>query len=235
MAFPTRESVTQTAFGSPALTDHNASLPATINAGDLLILLFVNDSNTAVTSVTDSTADAWTSKSDDANGTSVRQVVYCKVADGDEGGGTVNAVTASAWQAVAHVYRISGWYGALTGVEVGTASTGTGTSPDSPSLSPSWGAADTFWIEAIGNDAYSSATAASTNFSNLNTATSNGDSSSNQCSGHCADRTQNASSQDPDNAFAISLSRPWVAQPIAVRPSAASIFSLVPLIRKRRG
>src|SRR4030065_2965123 len=48
LAAPAVASVTETAFGSDTTT-HNITMPATVNAGDLLIVLFANDGRATVT------------------------------------------------------------------------------------------------------------------------------------------------------------------------------------------
>lgn len=63
-----------------------------------------------------------------------------KVADGTE---TTETITNHSVGAI--VWIISGWYGSLAGVEVAASA-----SADPPSLSPSWGSADTLWLAGHG-------------------------------------------------------------------------------------
>ena len=105
LAAPVVTSVTETAFGTDT-TDHYVNMPATVNAGDLLIVLFTNDRNETVT-----TPAGWTALASDANGQAVRLSVYYKIAAGTEDGTTVNFVTSSTEQAAAQVYRITNWHG----------------------------------------------------------------------------------------------------------------------------
>jgi len=87
LAAPVVASVTETAFDT-ATTAHYVNMPATVTADDLLIVLFTNDGNAAVTTPT-----GWNLLASDANGTQVRLSVYYKIAAGTEGGTTVNFVT----------------------------------------------------------------------------------------------------------------------------------------------
>ncbi|MCJ7575163.1 MAG: hypothetical protein MUO80_00495, partial [Dehalococcoidia bacterium] len=140
LAAPVVASVTETAFGSDT-TGHNVTMPATVNAGDLLIVLFTNDGDATVT-----TPSEWTElASNEADG-AVRLSVYYKIAAGTEGGTTVNFVTSASEQAAAQVYRITDWHG-TTPPEISTAATGDGTTPDPSSLNPAgWDVANTLWL-----------------------------------------------------------------------------------------
>ena len=87
---------------------------------------------------------------DESTGLALRASGYAKIAIGDEGSTTVNFITSSAEQAAAQVYRIQNWYGTLDGIAIGNEVVSTsGTTANSPSLSPSWGATDTLWIPII--------------------------------------------------------------------------------------
>ena len=74
-----------------------------------------------------------------------------KLADGteDEGAGTVDFVTSAGANMVAHVWRVTNWFNALSGVEVGVAETklhNSGNQPNPPSLTASWGALENLWF-----------------------------------------------------------------------------------------
>lgn len=146
-AFPTVSSITSSTFGVDD-NNHLVGMPAVVDAGDLLIVLFANDDSDSVT-----TPSGWTllfSQHETTNNR-VRGSVYAKDAVGDEDGTTVDFVTSGNEQAAAQVYRIpaSNWYGTIaTGIEVGSANENeTGTSPDPSPLNPSnWGSEDTLWI-----------------------------------------------------------------------------------------
>lgn len=208
MAFPTVESVTETAFASG--TSHNVSMPATVNSGDLLITLFGNDSNATVT-----TPSGWTLIDNTVNGTDPRFSSYYRIADGSEDGTTVDFVTSADEAASAQVYRISGWHG-TTAPEIGTPATGSSAAPDPSSTTPSWGAADTLWIATAGWNRDRTVSAYPTNYTGNNTDTVSGAGAGGVGVGS-ATRDLNATSDDP-GTFTISASDPWISYTIAVRP-----------------
>ena len=212
MAAPVVASVTETAFGTDT-TDHYANMPATTDAGDLLIVLFTNDGNASVT-----TPGGWNSlASYTPNGNHVRLSAYYKIAAGTEGGTTVNFVTSAAQEAAAQVYRITNWHG-TTPPEISTAASGSDTAPDPTPLNPAgWDVAETLWIAVAGQDrgnqpgtpAYPSGYT-----DGISTLSSSGNGC---CQTHSARRVLAAASEDP-GAFTIPASSQWVAFTIAVRP-----------------
>src|SRR5207302_9788816 len=108
--FPVVESLSATAFPVHA-TSHAVAMPATVNAGDLLLAIFTNHAWATVTA-----PPGWTTIGTTLNSTVVRTTRLAKRADGTEGGTTVDFQTSVTETAVAHVYRISSWFddGVLT-------------------------------------------------------------------------------------------------------------------------
>ena len=212
LAAPVVTSVTETAFGTDT-TDHYVNMPATVNAGDLLIVLFTNDGNAAVT-----TPAGWNPLASTNNGNAVTFSVYYKIAAGTEGGTTVNFITSATEQAAAQVYRITNWHG-TTPPEISTAATGADAAPDPASLDPAgWDVADTLWLAVAGQDRgdQSGTTAYPASYTDgISTLSSNGTGS---CRTHSARRVLAAASEDP-GAFTIPVSEQWVAFTIAVRPA----------------
>jgi len=211
LAEPIVNSVTETAFGTDT-RDHNANMPATVNAGDLLIVLFTNDGNAAVT-----TPAGWNLLASDANGNSVRASVYYKIAAGTEGGTSVNFITSRGEQAAAQVYRITDWHG-TTPPEISTATTDSDEAPDPASLNPvGWDVANTLWLAVAGQDRgdQGAPTAYPASYTDgVSTVSSNGNKS---CRVHSARRVLASASEDP-GAFTIPVAQNWVAFTIAVRP-----------------
>ena len=211
--FPQVASVTETAFGTDT-TNHYVNMPATVNAGDLLIVLFTNDGSATVT-----TPAGWTSLASTANGIEVRCSVYYKIAAGTEGGTTVNFVASAFEQAAAQVYRITDWHG-TTPPEISTAATGTSNRPNPASLDPAgWDVADTLWIAVAGQDRgdQDGPTAYPAYYTDgISTLSAEDDTST--CRTHSARRVLAAASENP-GAFTIPLSEEWVAFTIAVRPA----------------
>lgn len=216
MAFPSVESITETSFSS-ASTTHNVSMPATVNSGDLLLILFCAHASgtTTHTEPTD-----WSTVFDFQDGGGYGHTsCYAKIADGDEDSTTVNVATSAARAASAHVYRITGHSGALTAVESAT-TTGNGTRPNPPNLAPSWGSADTLWIAGWGTaDDDIETTGWSANYTGNQTDTACG--GGGNSSGRIASATRElaAASDNPGEGI-ISSSESQMAFTIAIRPSA---------------
>jgi len=209
---PAVTSVTGTAFDADT-TDHYVNMPATVNGGDLLIILFTNDGSATVTG-----PDGWGSLASDASGSAVRLSVYYRIAAGTEGGTTVNLVTSAGEQAAAQVYRITDWNG-TTPPEISTAATGTSPQPNPTSLNPAgWDVADTLWLAVVGQDRgdQEGTTAYPAGY------TGGGGTLSSGVLGSCrtlsAHRVHATASENP-GAFTIPVSEEWVAFTIAVRPA----------------
>lgn len=215
MTFPTVQDLTPTSFAANA-TAHLVAMPATVNAGDLLILLFSADDNPITT-----TPSGWTLLTE-SNALTPKGWVAYKRAVGDEDGTTVDVVTDSSQKACAQVYRITGIH-ASSNPEAGTIATGTSANPDSPTLTPSWGAEDTLWIAFYAGDDDDDASAYPTNYTD-GTYTQSDDGFTNGSSMGTARRNLNATSDDP-STFTIAASRAWVANTIAIRPTGAAVVS----------
>jgi len=214
LAAPVVASVTETAFGTDTI-DHYVDMPATVNAGDLLIVLFTNDGSTTVT-----TPNGWNLLASNANGSAVRLSVYYRIAAGTEGGTTVNFVTSAAEQAAAQVYRITDWQG-TTPPEISTAATGTNTAPNPTSLNPAgWDVADTLWLAVAGQDRgdQSGTTAYPASYTDGISTQSSDPATIGVCRTHSARRVLAAASEDP-GAFTIPVAEEWVTFTIAVRPA----------------
>jgi len=164
MAFPTVESITETAFSSAA-TAHDVDMPATVTADDLLLVFFANNNNTAVT-----TPSGWTLLQG-GNQSFVNGNAYAKKADGTEGGGTVDFVTASSEAGTAQCYRITSWGGTLADdVDVNVIYTASsGTSHENPNTTTAgWGSDDNLFIGWIASgDDDVAVTGTPTNYTNM--------------------------------------------------------------------
>jgi hypothetical protein len=214
MPGPVVASVTETAFGTDT-RDHYVNMPATVNAGDLLIVLFTNDGISTVT-----TPAGWSLLASDERGVAVRLSAYYKIAAGDEDGTTVNFVTSMSEEAAAQVYRITNWHG-TTPPEISTAVTGISTAPDPASLDPAgWDVADTLWIAVAGQDRgdQSGTTDYPASYTDGISTQSSDPATIGVCRLHSARRVLAAASEDP-GAFTIPISEEWVAFTIAVRPA----------------
>jgi hypothetical protein len=211
LAAPVVASVTETAFGSDT-TNHNVTMPGTVNEGDLLIVLFTNEGSATVT-----TPDGWTTLASNAANAAVRLSVCYKTAAGTEAGTVVDFVTSAAEQAAAQVYRITDWHG-TTPPEISTAATGTSTAPNPASLNPAgWDVASTLWIAVAGQDRgdQSGTTAYPASYADGTSTLSSFTTGS--CRIYSASRVLAAASENP-GAFTIPVWEEWVAFTIAVRP-----------------
>lgn len=212
MAFPTvQDSDTKNGTQTSNSNSWTLTYPTNIAAGDLLIAFVGSDGQPSPTFPTGWTAigaGRWL-----ATASAATLIAYYKIADGTESGNFTLSLSTSeqgAWRIV----RITGWHG-TTPPEAGTANANNTDTPDPPSLSPSWGAADTLWFAAEAADG--GATSVSTYPTNYTNGFS--DSSGGGTGGHLgtARRNVNATSEDP-GTFLLSATEQWAAQTIAVRP-----------------
>lgn len=184
MPFPVVEGVVGSGVEDTATKEFD--LPTGIQAGDLLVACWIGR-----TSGTNTPPSGWTLL--DAVGTSFSTSSRCwyKIADGSESGTVTYTDTGSPHRAGTVCYRISGvdqdnpiegdW---ISGI-------------DPPSLSPSWGSADTLWISSFGKLETLGPVTPPTGYSNLTVGRFQATSSSNWPSVWTADKTAAAASEDP--------------------------------------
>jgi hypothetical protein len=223
-SFPIVESVTTTSFPTDS-TSHLVQMPATVNAGDLLIAFTVFDDRPNVNTPAGWTFFfGWGCCPDEP-----KFSMHAKRATGTEGGTTVDFVTTdagfgfgAAQKGAAQVYRITGWRdsGILTN-DIAWANDccydGATANPDSPALNPThWDVENTLWIAAYGADDDHDGTAYPTNYAGGTFTES--DSSATSASMGSAWRHFAAVSEDP-GTFTIAASAVWIASTVAVRPA----------------
>ena len=219
LAAPVVASVTETAFSTDT-TDHYVDMPATVNAGDLLIALFTNDGDATVT-----TPSGWTELASNETDGAVRVSVYYKIAAGTEGGTTVNLVTAAFEQAAAQVYRITDWQG-TTPPEISTAATGTSTAPNPAFLDPAgWGVSNTLWLVVAGQDRgdQSGTLAYPISYTDGISTQSSVPPVTGVCRTHSARRVLLTTTSENPGPFTIPVTEQWVAFTIAVRPASRDL------------
>lgn len=210
MAFPTFQSVTRKTF--VAGTSHLVTMPATVNPGDLLIIVFAGASQTdnptdpsgwdVLAAVTNECLWAWK-----------------KSAVGDEDGTDVNIVTADSSRGCSHVYRYTDW----ADIVIGANTTGTDATAEVANLTTGWGAVDVGWLVCMGIGG----TLAPPTISSYPTNYSNG--VTDNITGTGADamiatarRDANAASEDPDQFTMNANDDTWDTRLIAIRGSAAA-------------
>lgn len=196
----TREDVT-TSVVDTAGTSHTFDYPTTVNADDLLIAIVVGAKNNVTFSGT-----AFTEILDDTNtGNDVSMYIGTRTAVGNEDGTTFSMTTSGSTMTACAVYRLSG-AGAVT---VSSAASGTSATPDPPSHTD---ADADFWIAAVGSSWGAVASAGSSGWSNLTTATNAGE---NDASVNVVDLVSSTSPQDP-GTFTIGWSEVWIAATIGI-------------------
>lgn len=213
MAFPT--ATTATSQQSTNSATRTVTLPVGVAAGDLVIALIAGDGTTTFT-----WPSPWVEIKDEAGSGFVFTAAYL-IASGGE---TSVAVTASAVERSNHIaLRITGWHG-TTPPEIAAAATGSSTTPNPPSLTPSWGAADTLWIAIAAADDSATPfpiTAWPANYTTNQIANATATSAADVA---LATRGLNAAAEDP-GTFTMTGTETWNAYTIAVRPAAETAIS----------
>ncbi|MER9355575.1 hypothetical protein NKI61_20095, partial [Mesorhizobium sp. M0514] len=177
-AGPIVASTALTAF-TPAVTNHDINMPAGVQSGDLLIIIFhCWASNTAFT-----LPSGWTQVA--TNGS--KSLVLKKVSDGTEGATQRIVTTTGTRDSAANAYRITNANGA---VEAAFSST-----IDPPNVTPTWGSGNTLWIAAHLDSGAHPTTANPTNYINSIEVSGAATSSAAYCSS-CR-RELAAASEDP--------------------------------------
>lgn len=208
-SFPVYLSNTPTDLGGSDSTNHLVQMPATVNSGDLLIALLAVDSNFTIT-----TPSGWTSLISQAV-TQVTGAVFYRVANGTEGGTTVNFVTFASERMEAQVVRIqAGTYQSVPVAAQANSAAGT-TTPDPPNLTPPWGSANTLWLACAMTDDTRTVSVyplPNNQYRTVNAGSGTAFVTLASCSNDVA-----AASLNP-GTFTIGFSSPWVAITVAVRP-----------------
>lgn len=210
MTFPTLAG-SNTSSVAVASTSHPVALPASVGAGDLLIIISALSGGGSFSGL-----DGFTSLLTPSG--VAGQVLY-KVATGSEGG-FANLTTLATRTSASGSYRITGYSSSPEGAKTDFTS---GTNPDPPSLTPSWGALDTLWIAGCivtgsGNPAVSAYPASYTNTITVGVESGAND----QCIG-AATRQVNASSQDPGTFTLSPVGATVTAVTVAVKPFVPSV------------
>ena len=202
---------TTDSFSATDVTSFNVNLPATINAGDLLLIPVAVDANATLT-WDNTTAGTWTTSFNDVQ-TANRLMIFSKIADGSEDGKTLAITISNAQQIVARCFRLSGAQGTI-GVTA-TGNRGTASSIDPTAITAAWGVANNFYLAVVGLDNAISITGGPTGYSTPDTRIT---SASGQAGLTTAYKSASGSSDDP-SAFTSSTSIGFVCATVVVRPS----------------
>lgn len=194
-----------------SIANHPVTLPASIVAGNMLIMFFVSNSTQTIT--TD--PSGWTVTLTKVNTDHFR--IYTKIATGSEGA-TVTVGLSGNTRANAATFQISGNRGTVTSsdVEVSTAVDASTATPNPPSLAPAWGSAANIWFAVtFAMDGGYTFTSCPTNYTvgclNANSSSSAGNGVS------VGYRLLTASSEDP-GTFTTTTAVTRSAYTVAVRP-----------------
>ena len=224
---PTTAAPTEFSNNTAALS-HSVTMPATVAAGGLLVMIagVLNASGTTIPTIT--TPTGWTLVGSTTQSTSIGGVTaiktstFVKDAAGTEGGTTVALVTDVATKAIAHTYYVAPdeWSGTAGDIEAASANNGATTTPNPPALTPSGGEKDYLWLTACfcGDDALT-VTAAPASYTGLADTTIGGANSG--CEMGSAKQALTASSENP-GTFTLSGSDASLAVTIAIPPPAAA-------------
>jgi hypothetical protein len=122
-----------------AFSPITAAMPSDIDAGDLLIAYVAADLNDTVSA---GGGEGWTSIVDASNASAIRLKIFAKIAAGSD---ALTLTLPTPRDTATYVHRISyhGVTNVATDIVVGTAATGTGVSPNPPSVTPP---ADKVWL-----------------------------------------------------------------------------------------
>lgn len=197
-------------------TSHTVYLPAGIAAGDLLLVFVAADGGASATqniTFPNEGTDWFELFKAGRPATGNPELLlgaWYRIADGTEGS-HLNVTTTMSRQTAYTSYLITGCYLEL---EAATAN-GMSVSPNPPSLTPSWGAADMLWFAACGydNDTTKSITTYPISYTNGR------DENTYNCGLATARRELNAASEDP-GPFTLSGAEQWVAATVAIRGAA---------------
>lgn len=225
MAFPVVESVTEYQQASQQ-TSHNVTMPATVTADDLLLMLFCCDQDVA-SGLSLTTPSGWTQIVIQSTTGAYVVAIYAKKAVGNEGGTTVNvAITGSpnSQVAVAQTYRITGWGGTIADdIDISAiASSGFSTTVDTSAVTAGWGSADNLFIVMVGaadDDAVHTSTPA--NYGNhISTVSGAGGDTNPGC--ECISLRRNlAAASDNPGSWTLTQGEAWAGWTLVVEPGSA--------------
>lgn len=216
MAFPVDAARTGT-NGSTAAANKVCTLPSGISAGHLLILVL-----RSAGADTHSTPTGWTSLvlNDTADASDDTTSVWYRLATGTEGS-TVTVNGTASLKFAALCWRITGAIDPSTQPpQISTAATGTSTTPNPASLTPTGGAKDYLWlwVGAWEGEQTSPPAGNPANYSNPAGASSGtAGAVATNCQVAGASRQLNAASEDPPS-WTISASDDWTAWTVAIHP-----------------
>lgn len=213
MAFPTVNGTPSlTASSTTNATTFAAGLPASIAAGELLLLVVSADGNPTLTI----NSGGWYKIGQASNSTVVTGAIFWKVATGSEGATvTVNSTASEQYSSIS--YRIGSGYDITA-----STSNGSSTNSDPPNHVPPDNTQDYLWIASRSGDSTVVATVAPTSFGSLQSRAAGG---TGGASTDTATYSFNAASLNPGTF--TSATEQWVCWTIAVSPQIDRVLDVI--------
>jgi len=210
--FPTVRSTNSGALTTAGLT-LTVTLPTGHAAGDLLIIgVSLNGSRTM------SAPAGWTLLANPTNTTENRHAVWYKTRGASESNPAITWVTTTE---IGTWYSIAITTGTWSGTPAIATAYGSSTTPNPPSLAPTWGYAKTLWLALNGWDYNRTSTTVPTNYTLMTYQAG----SSTVSAGHRTfQRSVEVATEDP-GTITLSASDTWYAHTVAVKPAIAATTS----------
>jgi hypothetical protein len=193
-------------------TSVTVAMPASITAGDLLLVFVSHDTDATIAQ---SGGSDWTIIENTANGTAVQGVIFAKIAAGSDSLTITDGADNNDTCCISVRISNHGVTDVSTDITKGTAATGTSATPDPPDCAPGV-ALNYLWLEffAADDDDISTLYASdATNFIPLEQTFSDTGTSSCMCS--VGYKVLNATSVDP-GTMTMAASEEWIAQTLAI-------------------
>lgn len=211
--------------GSTAATSHSVVLPATVNAGDLLMIF----GRVAVAGTVAITGGGWTIVQDSSDGSDDVTFFAWRdtLADGTEDGTSVT-VTHGNGKMSAYTKAIGGAEDPATQApEHSTVAVANSTTPDPTACTPTGGAKDYYWIWFGGweGEQTLSKTVPTNYTGTVDVSSGTGGVITTNTQIKVCRRTANASSEDP-GSVTLSVADDWTAWTIAIHPASSTTLAI---------
>lgn len=214
MAYPTIRSTSNGSITAPTL-EVTITLPTGHAAGDLLIIGLSLDGSRTV-----SAPSGWELLANPTNSSANRFPIWYKVRGSSESNPTLTWLTTGelgTWFAIAITAETY-----MGTPEIATVY-GNNTNPNAPSLTPSWGSAETLWFAFHGWDYNRTSTTNPTNYTLLTYQAGSGTGSA----GHRTHYRNNTTATEDPGSITISETDTWYAHTLAVQPYVAPPDGLI--------
>ena len=220
MAFPTI-AAGNTSTELVAVTTHGADMPATVNAGELLLIKISTGGEPVI-----SMPAGWENAYTPVVFSAVSLACFKKIADGTEGGTTVNFTTDITVKSSHIACAITALVGDLAGVVSGSAVTANSATPNPPSVTGTWGSADNLFLAQMSMQRTAAITGYPTNYTDNQTEISTGSGGQDSIVA-MSTRALAAASDDPDN-FTAAIARRNISQTLVIAPVGAVLPKGIP-------